>query len=187
MIGMGKVLRNRNQISGLVLLVGLVAGSLFANIYCKDNVSELGVFSYDFMDKMQGMNIKGAELFRYVLMERLKFWGLFFLLSFSGIGMMLYFAYMAVFGFLMGITCSFMVMMHGAMGMVYFLVLCLISQMILLISVLVAMVVGIGQQKHQLSVRQMVLMALVSLLLLFLSALVETALNLNFMKYNHYY
>ena len=48
------------KILGLVMLAGLIAGSLFANIYCKENVSELGVFQFDFIEKMQRMNVQGV-------------------------------------------------------------------------------------------------------------------------------
>lgn len=164
------------------MLISLTAGSLFANIYCSGNVSELGVFSYEFIDKMQGMNIDGESLFQYVLTERIKLWMLFFLLSFTSIAGIIHMGYVLLFGFMLGLTASAMVMTHGFMGMVYFFFLCLISQMLYFGAVMLGMYGGMRKRKNQAGLNVIVLLMLAALILLCLSAITETVLNLHFVK-----
>lgn len=168
---------------GLLLLISLTAGSLFANIYCSDNVSELGVFNYEFIEKMQNMNIDGQKLFQYVLMERIKLWTLLFLLAFTSIGSVIYVMFILGFGFMMGLICSVMVMSHGFLGTIYFSFLCLISQMIYFAAVFVGMFAGIECRKQKKGGNRMIFLLFLSLVFLFFSACVETIFNLCFVKY----
>lgn len=182
MAGMGKVKQFDFRIIGLFLFIGLIAGSLFANIYCSDNVSELGVFNYEFIEKMQNMNIESQKLFQYVLMERMKIWLLLFLLAFTGIGGLIYFAYILSFGFMLGLSCSTMVMIHGFMGTIYFSFLCLISQLIYFGAVMTGMFAGIGYHRRKGGFPNIILIVLTAVLLLVLSAFTETIFNLYFIK-----
>ena len=170
------------RIIGLLVFISLTAGSLFANIYCSENVSELGAFNYDYIEKMQSMNINGRDLFQYVLTERLKVWGLLFLLSFTSIAGLIHLGYILSFGFLLGLTCSTMVMIHGFMGTIYFFFLCLISQMLYLGAVMAGMYGGMQRKKSKTGGNRIIFLVLTALVLLCFSAFAETALNLYFVK-----
>lgn len=171
------------HMAGLLLFISLIAGSLFANIYCSDNVSELGVFNYEFMEKMRSMNIDGRNLFQYILMERAKLWALLFLLAFTSIGSVIYILYILIFGFMIGLICSAMVMIYGFLGTIYFAFLCLISQVIYFGAVFVGMFAGIEYRRKRKGGNKLVFLLLLALFLLVLSAGAETMFNLSFIKY----
>ncbi len=126
----------------LLGLTGVITGSLFANIYCSDNVGEWGVFNYSFIEKMQGIDFDKKELFEYVMWERLKLWGVFFLLSFTKLRMILEPIFILFWGFFSGLTCSTTVMEFGLKGVLYYLLLALVAQLFLVMSIICAMQYG---------------------------------------------
>lgn len=168
------------RILGLVVLAGLIAGSLFANIYCNDNVSELGVFHFDFIEKMQSMNVQGSALFQYVLSERLKWWGIVGILALTSLNHLVMFFYPLVFGFMTGTACSMMVMVYGIRGVFYFGYLCLIAQSIYLLSAALEIYGGAMTKGFRISAVRGIVLAVLSLVITGVGAAIETIVYMNF-------
>lgn len=165
---------------GLIVLAGLIAGSLFANIYCKDNVGELGVFQFDFIEKMQNMNVRGGELFQYVLSQRLKWWigiGVLALTSVNGVIMLLY---PLIFGFSAGTACSMTVMVYGAKGVLYFGYLCLTAQSFYFVSAVLELYSGMLIKNRRITALRGIVFVVLSLAATGAGAALETALNMSF-------
>lgn len=177
----GKTVKQNNlRILGLAVLAGLIAGSLFANIYCNDNVSELGVFHLDFIEKMQSMNVQGGALFWYVLSERLKWWAVVGVLALTGLNHLVMIFYPLVFGFMTGTACSMLVMVYGMKGVFYFGYLCLIVQCIYFVSAVLEIFGGAVTKKVQGAAVRGIVFAVLSLVITGAGAAVETVLYMNF-------
>lgn len=116
-----------------VAIIGLIAGSLFANI--NTNVSGQGDFNLMFMEKLENMYVSYDVLLKYILMERGKTWILMGMLLFSGFHVAVFFAYIVFTFFMIGCSCSMFVMMYGVQGILVFFCMNLLSQMIFLTSV----------------------------------------------------
>lgn len=170
------------KILGLVMLAGLIAGSLFANIYCKENVSELGVFQFDFIEKMQRMNVQGGELFRYVLSERMKWWLAIGVLALTSVNAVIVFIYPLMFGFSTGTACSMMVMVYGIKGVLYFGYLCLIAQCFYCASVLFELFAGSWMRGRRGASAKGIAFVVLSLVVIAVGAALETGLYMSFAR-----
>lgn len=116
-----------------VAIIGLIAGSLFANINA--DVSGQGDFNLLFMEKLENMYVSFDILFKYILMERGKTWIIVGLLLFSGFHATVFLAYIMYTFFMIGCSCSMFVMVYGAKGILVFSCINFLSQMIFLLSV----------------------------------------------------
>ncbi len=168
------------KLLGFVVLAGLIAGSLFANIYCKDNVSELGVFHFDFIEKMQSMNVQSGALFQYVLAERLKLWGIVGILALTGLNFLVMFFYPLAFGFMTGTACSMLVMVYGMKGVFYFGYLCLIAQCIYFTSAALEIYGGAMAKGRKVTAVRGMVFAVLSLVITGAGAAIETMIYMNF-------
>lgn len=163
-----------------MVLAGLIAGSLFANIYCNDNVSELGVFHFDFIEKMQSINVQGSALFQYVLGERLKWWGIVGILALTGLNSLVMIFYPLFFGFMTGTACSMLVMVYGIKGVFYFGYLCFIVQCIYFLSAAMELYGGAMTKGFRISAVRGVVLAILSLVITGAGAAIETVIYMNF-------
>lgn len=163
-----------------MVLAGLITGSLFANIYCNDNVSELGVFQFDFIEKMQSMNVQGSALFQYVLTERLKLWGVVGILALTGLNRLVMILCPLAFGFMTGTACSMLVMVYGIKGVFYFGYLCLICQSIYLMSAAMELYGGAMTKGFRISAARGIVLAVLSLAVTGAGAVIETVIYMNF-------
>lgn len=170
------------KILGLVVLAGLIAGSLFANIYCKENVSELGVFQFDFIEKMQRMNVQGGELFRYVLAERMKWWLAIGVLALTSVNTVIVFLYPLLFGFSTGTACSMMVMVYGIKGVLYFGYLCLIAQCFYYASVIFELYAGSETRNRRGMTVKGIIFVVLSLVIIGVGAALETGVYISFAR-----
>ena len=169
--------RKEIRIIVFLFMAGLLAGSLFANAFCNEDAGRLGAFNLSYIEKMQGMNIPLGGLFEYVLKERLKEFILILILSFTALSVMLVPLMSIGFGFVMGITCSMMVMVHGINGTLYFLILCLLSHTIMFISE-IFVVNGVRMRRIPLY-----FYIVSGLLAVGISAFLEALIHLNFVRY----
>lgn len=170
------------KVLGLVVLAGLIAGSLFANIYCKENVSELGVFQFDFIEKMQRMNVQGGELFRYVLAERMKWWLAIGVLALTSVNAVIVFLYPLMFGFSTGTACSMMVMLYGIKGVLYFGYLCLIAQCFYYASVIIELYAGSLMRSRRITTVKGMAVVVLALVLTGVGAALETGVYMSFAR-----
>ncbi|MCM1468322.1 MAG: hypothetical protein NC086_09250 [Alistipes sp.] len=168
------------RIVGLVILAGLVAGSLFANIYCNDHVSELGVFQFDFIEKMQRMNVQGGDLFRYVLSVRLKWWLGIGVLALTSVNGVIVFLYPLAFGFSVGTVCSMTVMVYGIKGVLYFAYLCLAAQCFYLVSAVLELYAGALIWERRATAARGAAFVILSVVLAGAGAALETGLYIGF-------
>lgn len=165
------------EIMVFLFVAGLLAGSLFANTFCNEDAGRLGAFNLSYIEKMQAMSIPLNGLFEYVLKERLKEFILICILSFTALSVMLIPLMSMGFGFVMGITCSMMVMVHGINGTLYFLVLCLLSHTIMFFSE-IFVVNGVRVRKVPLY-----FYIVSGLIAVGISAFLEAYIHLNFVRY----
>lgn len=165
-----------------VIIFGLILGSLFANIYCSDDVCEMGVFNFDFMEKMSSIKLDFGELFTYVVKERAKAWLLIFLFSFSSFYLIMYYLYLMGFGFLLGLTCSTMVMLYGFNGTLYFFLLCLVSQLFYLAAALIGISSSALYVRRKTKGRNVVFSTFFAVVLLIFGAFCETLFTMLFVK-----
>lgn len=170
------------RILGFVILAGLIAGSLFANIYCKDNVGELGVFQFDFIEKMQSMNVQSGELFQYVLLERLKWWLGIGVLALTSVNSVIMVLYPLVFGFSTGTACSMMVMVYGIKGVLYFGYLCLIAQCFYLASAVLELYAGALMRERRITTAKALFFVILSLIVTGVGAALETGIYISFAR-----
>lgn len=139
---MGELKENNFRFAVMSCLIGVIAGSLFANIYCSNNVGEWGVFNYSFIEKMQSIHLDAKVLFRYIIWERIKVLGLFFALSFTGMRNLFEKMFGIMWGFFSGVVCSIIIMGFGTKGIVYYFLMICVAQMLFAMSVICAMRYG---------------------------------------------
>lgn len=187
-------LKRFSFISYVILMIGIIGGSLFANIYCMDDVSKWGVFDLLYLEKMQRIHVVWTDLFRYVCGQRMKLWGLVLLLKFTMLKELLAPILIMGLGFFWGMEVSCYVAIHGIKGIGYFFILCLITQGIygwgLLISVRgisrkndTTQSYGIIQGKKQLILVQgKIPHIVVAGVLIIFSAMLESLINVYFLK-----
>lgn len=180
LLGMGRV--KRISYYGIIILIfmGMIGGSLFANIYWVDNVGKLGVFDLNYVEKMQQMRILWKDLFRYIVCERVKVWLFVLLLSYTCFGGILRWGCIGFLGALWGFEGSCFVMTHGIKGLFYFTILCLITQGIYAFSLVWSM--QNSRRKERSVPEQIGMVLMIPLLLIILSSLLEAIVNLSFLK-----
>lgn len=173
----------------IIFILGLISGSLFANLYYGAEISKLGVFDYSFIEKMQRLDLQFNSMFSYVATQRLKIWLLTTCLSLTFMGIIVYYGTVAVSGFLMGVLSSAIVAIHGIPGILYYLFLCMIPQIIFLVGMMIGIHNGIAirQKKFREALFKSVLFYLMSLAVVAISCLAETVIYLNFASYFYKY
>lgn len=173
-----------------LLVLGVILGSLYANICCTKNVGIQGVFDFNFIEKMQQMNISQKELFNYIIVQRIKLWLVLLVLTLSFIKGMVMYGYSIFTGFMAGIIGSGIVMSHGLKGVYIFAMVNVISQAILFGAnvVLIILVINIqnsqsiyGNQNGKIKANKVItgmLWIILSLILVVLSAYLESVFNI---------
>lgn len=174
--------KNYWYINCLLALFGLIAGSLFANIYC-NNVNEQGAVFNEFISRMGNISFNKNELLSYILQERIKILVIFIVLSFTSLAVLARTFFVLAMGMFWGYMCSSMVMVYGVFGIIMFMVICLIAQGIFVLAVFTGMNSGRIFRKNRLSNWKVIYWMLVSVVIMVLAAFIELYLNINFTKY----
>jgi hypothetical protein len=163
-----------------LIILGLFLGSLFINIYYSKNIGIQKVFDYDFIEKMQRMNIDGKELFNYIFIQRLKIWVILLILSISFAGHMIPYLYSIAAGFMAGLTCSCIVMSHGLKGILIFAVVCMLPHIMVFFGNIIMIYTVINSQKRTISLVKMLPILMFSQFFILVSAFLESSFNLVF-------
>ena len=99
---------DRTSMFVIIFVIGVIIGSLFANLLEHSQINEIGLLNSYFIEKFENIKINQIDLFKYILFKRLKMifviW--FFGITFLGVPcVIVYLLYFGVsFGFIISIS-----------------------------------------------------------------------------------
>ncbi len=103
-----------------VFIIGVVAGTLFINIFCGDEYDKFGIYSKYFIEKFHESDVEKKELFLYSFWERSKEIIFLLVLSFTSFGKIAAELFLAYKGLTVGILISVYVLQYGAGGLLLY-------------------------------------------------------------------
>lgn len=113
------VIRNKYL---LILYIGVIAGTFFANIFGRENINSWGLYNNDYLEMMTAVSFDYGQLFGYVTLERVKLFGLMLLCGLTYVSTLCMIGFMIVGGFEFGIMISMAVMQYGGVGVILVLI-----------------------------------------------------------------
>ncbi|MGN0408617.1 MAG: hypothetical protein ACI4EJ_10175 [Bacteroides sp.] len=113
------VIRNKYL---LILYVGVIAGTFFANIFGRENINSWGLYNNEYLEMMTAVSFDYRQLFGYVALERAKLFGLMLLCGLTSVSTVCMLGFMLLGGFEFGIMVSMAVMQYGGAGVILVLV-----------------------------------------------------------------
>lgn len=103
-----------------VFIIGIVAGTLFINIFCGDEYDKFGIYSKYFIEKFHESDVEKKELFLYSFWGRSKEIIFLLVLSFTSFGKIAAELFLAYKGLTVGILISVYVLQYGAGGLLLY-------------------------------------------------------------------
>ena len=158
----------------IVILAGVVAGTLLANLVIDNVTDKIGIFNPDFKNAFANVNLDGTLYLRYIFAMRLKeYIGLWLVLltpaAITGI-----YVFMAVVGISTGMMVSVSVMNMGVKGMFIYAV-SLLPQYIIYAAAVFFIVSYI--EKRHITMKKTTVAIMISLLFLITGTLYETYIS----------
>jgi len=103
-----------------VFITGVVAGTLFINIFCGDEYDKFGIYSKYFIEKFHESDVEKKALFLYSFWSRCREIFLLLVLSFTSFGRIAAELFLAYKGLTVGILISVYVLQYGAGGLLLY-------------------------------------------------------------------
>lgn len=100
----------------IVLFIGLITGTIIANVVGIKHISDWGIFDSGFMERYMSVNIDSKNLWLYVIRSRLKDVIFLFLIGLTSISIQIAMLYMFYIGMGIGLIISMAVMQYGIYG-----------------------------------------------------------------------
>lgn len=100
----------------IIFMIAFLCGILFANLFAKDYIGNVGILSDYFLNKYKYMEINQSELFLYVLEKRIVPFLILGTLGITSFGIILQFGVAGWFGFSAGLFLSAATMKYGFKG-----------------------------------------------------------------------
>ncbi len=112
----------KNDILIIIFFIGLIVGTIFANIFRTLYINEINIVNDYFSNKLVNMDIEYGSLLKYILFSRIKYFIILWLFSITILGLPVIFIYLIYSGFLVGFIISISTMKYGIMGILLFIV-----------------------------------------------------------------
>ncbi len=100
----------------IAMFVGLLAGTIIANVVGVKHISDWNIFNADFMERYMSVTIDNKNLWMYVLKSRIKDVIFLFLIGLTTISIQIAMLYMVYIGLGIGLIISMAVMQYGIYG-----------------------------------------------------------------------
>ena len=104
----------------LVLLTGVLAGSVYVNLFRNTNATSLGVYGSDYLSAYAEVTVNNVMLWRYVLQSRIRDFLLICLIGITTLKKPAFYIYMVFIGACMGMLISTAVMRYGVIGILIY-------------------------------------------------------------------
>lgn len=163
----------------IVILTGVLAGALLANLVIDDITDKIGIFNYDFKNAVINVSLDRMLYLRYILKLRIKEYVGFILILFTPAALLGAYMFMAFIGISTGMMVSVCVMNMGIKGMLIYAV-CLVPQYIIY-AVAVSLIVSSVEVGHM-EIKKTAVNIIISLLFMIIGILYETYVSTWLMK-----
>lgn len=104
----------------IIFIMGIVAGTLFINIFCSGGYDKFGIYSKYFIDIFHDFDVEKRELFLYSFWNRTKEILLLLVLSCTSLGSIAAEVFLAYKGLTVGILISVYVVQYGIGGLLLY-------------------------------------------------------------------
>lgn len=158
----------------IVVLLGVVAGALMANLVIDNITDKIGMFDDEFKNAFMSVSLDGTLYLRYILKLRLKEYLCFLLVLFTPAAIAGIYIFMFFVGISLGLMISVCVMNMGIKGMLIYAI-CFIPQYIIYAITVFFMVSYI--EKRQINIKKTVIVILISLIFLIAGAIYEAYIS----------
>lgn len=166
-----------------VFLVGITAGSLFANKIGVYHISEWGIFSRKYISLYDSVRVEFAPLFWYILGQRMKIVVAVGVLSLTVVRCFLEYGIVGYAGFMNSVAASMAVMQYGAYGLWLFMVSTLPHFMLILAACILIMEgAKPGRSRNRNYYIRYVVVIGIALLLMILAAATEAYIDVAVLK-----
>lgn len=158
----------------LIIMAGVIIGTLIANIGISNITDKIGVFDYDFKNSFINVELDTHLYWRYILKLRIKEYMLLILILITPIAMQGIYMLMSFAGISIGVIISVSVMNMGVAGMCVYAASAL-PQYIIYAVTIYFMVSSFG--KRYMDLKKMVAVIIISLICLVIGTLYEAYIN----------
>lgn len=100
----------------IVLFIGLISGTLFANFFGTKHISDWGIFNGAYMEKYSTISINYTTLWKYVAEDRIRDIIFISIISLTSISVSIFLLYLFYIGMGIGLVISMATMQYGLFG-----------------------------------------------------------------------
>lgn len=158
----------------IVVLLGVVAGTLMANIVIDNITDKIGMFNDEFKNAFMNVSLDETLYLRYILKLRLKEYLCFLLVLLTPVSIAGIYIFMLFAGISLGLMISVCVMNMGINGMMIYAI-CIMPQYIIY-AISVFLMVSFVKKRH-LNIKKTVIAILISLMFLTTGTLYEAYIS----------
>ena len=175
----------------IILFLGMISGTLFANFYGTNHISDWGIFDNVYMEKYNTITINYPTLWKYVAQDRIRDIIFLSIISLTSISVSIFMLYLFYIGIGIGLVVSMATMQYGIFGL-WIYVVSIFPQYIFYGLAFYIIANNLVKNKKQESKKpnyRFVVSIIISCLLVLLGTCTEAFINPSFMKniiYNMY-
>ena len=100
----------------IVLFLGIVAGSIFANVFGTTHINDWGIFDGEYLEKYTSISVNNGDLWKYVVKDRLRDYLFLCIISLTSISISMLMLYLFYIGMGAGLIISMASMQYGIYG-----------------------------------------------------------------------
>ena len=101
----------------IILFLGMLSGTLFANFFGTNHISDWGIFDNVYMEKYNTITINYPTLWKYVAQDRIRDIIFLSIISLTSISVSIFMLYLFYIGIGIGLVVSMATMQYGIFGL----------------------------------------------------------------------